>query len=138
MAPDGHPPSLIGSVLPIDVPARPRVPGQGTIDPMSIGMVNRDPIANYRLPGAVVDHDLAIPLTKTGKQRPRKKRSPPGKQQGMPGANAENEIPRPQTSEEGVAAGGEVVSGRRKRKVRLNPDGEEFERPKKKGRGCVA
>jgi hypothetical protein len=33
---------------------------------------------------------------------------------------------------------GEEVLGRRKRKVRLNPDGEEFERPKKKGRGRVA
>jgi hypothetical protein len=54
MAPDGRPPSLIGSVLPIDVPAHPRVPGQGTINLMSIDMANRDPIANYHLPGAVV------------------------------------------------------------------------------------
>jgi hypothetical protein len=66
--------------LPINIPACRLVPGDESIDPILRDMVNHTGPADYRLPGAVVDHDLATPVTEY--QRPRKRCSPPGKKRG--------------------------------------------------------
>jgi hypothetical protein len=84
---------------------------------------------------------LVTPLTEY--QGPRKKQPPPGKKRGRPRANAENESTQPAskkcTAARGTkkAAGEPTVEGGRKRKARLNANGEEFERPKKRGKGSA-
>jgi len=50
-------------LLPINIPACHPVPGDESIDPILCDMVNHTSPADYHLPGAVVDHDLAMPVT---------------------------------------------------------------------------
>ena len=119
------------------------VPGEESIDPILLDMVNHAPPTNYHLPGAVVGHELAALLTEY--QGPRKKQPPSGKKRGRPRSNAENESTQPvskkRTAARGTKAADEVgepaVEGGRKRKARLNANGEEFERPKKRGKGSA-
>jgi hypothetical protein len=106
-------------------------------------MVNHVPSTNYHLPGAVVGHELATPLTEY--QGPRKKQLPPGKKRGQPRANAENDSTQPASKKCMAARGSKkveetgepMVECGRKCKARLNANGEVFERPKKRGKGTA-
>jgi hypothetical protein len=129
--------------LPINNPACHLIPGEESINPILLDMVSHAPPTNYHLPGAVVGHELATPLT--AYQGPRKKQLPAGKQRGWPRANAENESTQPASKKHMAAQGTKkaeeaivpVVEGGRKHKARLNPNGQEFERPKKKSKGSA-
>ena len=129
--------------LPINNPACHPVPGEESINPILLDMVNHAPPTNYHLPGAVVGHELATPLT--AYQGPRKKQPPPGKKRGRPRANAENESTQPASkkctaargSKKAKETGEPMVEGGRKCKARLNANGKEFERPKKRGKGTA-
>jgi hypothetical protein len=130
-------------LLPINNPGCHPIPGEESIDPILLDMVNHAPPTNYHLPGAMVGHELATPLT--AYQGPRKKQPPAGKKRGWPRANAENESTQLASKKRMAAQGTKkveeaivpMVEGGRKCKARLNPNGQEFERPKKKSKGSA-
>jgi hypothetical protein len=134
------------------IPMAPFTPGDQEIDPVLLDVGNRSinhSSDDYQLPGAIIHASLTAPPTVIKTSRGGKKgRKPRGDKAGGDSENA----PPTQTSAQKRAAtlaakkGGapqalgveEDLGGKRKRKARLNPDGEVFIAPVKAKKARVS